>query len=207
MAVIIDNEGPIPITEEGGKNDSQDEVALNDQAEKFKIFLEKEKFMVLSFNSLSPDSIARLVEALTTNIESQDLAAFALFIFCKGKTCNDIDMKSIVNPIGQTFPKVPKIFVTHFAEFKRLPPLAKDDLPLNSISFKIASLNMKSSKIPGIFEKKFKEVYTIPIKNCFEAIGAEVTKLEDCSWEIMETFGEVNRQQVLPSIFVPQISK
>ena len=59
---------------------------INDQAKSLKEAFEGVGFCVLYFNSLSSESIARLLQSFQDNFDHSQLSAFALVFLSKGRT-------------------------------------------------------------------------------------------------------------------------
>ncbi|XP_019853637.1 PREDICTED: uncharacterized protein LOC109582975 [Amphimedon queenslandica] len=86
LAVIIDNRGKVKVENE--------ERILNDEAAALKKAFEDLKFAVLYFNSLSSESIATLLEAISKADHSQ-LLMIALVFLSKGKTSELYDADGV----------------------------------------------------------------------------------------------------------------
>ena len=94
LAVIIDNRGEVKVENE--------ERILNDEAAALKKAFEDLEFAVLYFNSLSSESIATLLEAISEADHSQ-LLMIALVFLSKGKTAELYDADGVALPYKDVF--------------------------------------------------------------------------------------------------------
>ena len=94
LAVIIDNRGEVKVENE--------ERILNEEAAALKKAFEDLEFAVLYFNSLSSESIATLLEAISKADHSQ-LLMIALVFLSKGKTAEFYDADDVAVPYTAVF--------------------------------------------------------------------------------------------------------
>ena len=93
---------------------------INDQAKSLKEAFEGVGFCVLYFNSLSSESIARLLQSFRDNVDHSQLSAFVLVFLSKGRTSQLYDANNEVVPFDAVFQffyndesplaKIPKMF-------------------------------------------------------------------------------------------------
>ena len=176
LAVIIDNRGEVKV--ENG------ERILNDEATALKKSFEDLEFGVLYFNSLSSESIATLLEAISKADHSQ-LLMIALVFLSKGKTNELYDADGVAVPYEDVFDhfqgfSIPVIFFFDSAsdDIKKNSTiddtqnekfnLPKKICPKNSLVL-AASHNSASSPVVKEFTKKLSHT---SVQECFEKICA-----------------------------------
>lgn len=114
FAIIIDNCGETKLEEDGTR-------VINGQGRSLKEAFEGVGFCVLYFNSLSSESIARLLQSFRDNVDHSQLSAFVLVFLSKGQTPQLYDANNEVVPFDAVFrffyddklaelAKIPKIF-------------------------------------------------------------------------------------------------
>ena len=99
LAVVIDNHGEVKVENE--------ERILNEEAASLEKAFEDLEFAVLYFNSLSSESIATLLEAIS-NVDHSQLLIIALVFLSKGNTAELYDADGMAVPYEDVFRHFPR---------------------------------------------------------------------------------------------------
>ncbi|XP_019858017.1 PREDICTED: uncharacterized protein LOC109586283 isoform X2 [Amphimedon queenslandica] len=172
LAIIIDNRGEIKVENE--------EKILNDEAAALKKAFENLEFAVLYFNSLSSESIATLLEAIS-EVNHSHLSMIALVFLSKGKTAELYDADDVAVPYSALFrhferSPIPVIFFfDSLCDDKKKKDDSKIDFhlplhicPQNSLVL-AATYNSASSPVLKEFTEKLGHT---SVQKCFETICA-----------------------------------
>ncbi|XP_019860473.1 PREDICTED: uncharacterized protein LOC109588799 [Amphimedon queenslandica] len=181
LAVIIDNRGEVKVENE--------EKILNDEAAALKKAFENLDFAVLYFNSLSSESIATLLEAIS-KVDHSQLSMIALVFLSKGKTAELYDANDLVVPYSALFSHferspIPAIFFfdsLHDDKNKKDDSKIDDTMAENKNGFHLplhvcpqsslvlaATHNSASSPVVKEFTEKLSHT---SVQECFETICA-----------------------------------
>ena len=164
LAVIIDNRGEVKVENE--------ERILNDEAAALKKAFEDLEFAFLYFNSLSSESIATLLEAIS-KVDHSQLLMIALVFLSKGKTAELYDADGVAVPyedVFSHFPRcpIPVIFLFDSAVDGNDFKLPLCICPQNSLVL-AACHSLASSPVVKDFTEKLSHT---SIQECFKTICA-----------------------------------
>lgn len=176
LAIIVDNEG-----EQQVEVGTEKKVSLNAQAERFRVFFKKMKFLVLSFNNISPESIENLFRFFTTSINPDDLAGFVLVSLCKGDACAEFNFENVIFHFlsQEIFIKVNKLFFTHYTKPKK-SPIYPAMIPKNSVILSVTSSPKDELLIFQAFSRNFEKAFHSPVKTCFQKFHDEICNNATC---------------------------
>ncbi|XP_019850975.1 PREDICTED: uncharacterized protein LOC109581356 [Amphimedon queenslandica] len=176
LAVLIDNRGEVKVENE--------ERILNDEAAALNKAFENLDFAVLYFNSLSSESIATLLEAIS-EVDHSQLLMIAVVFLSKGKTAELYDADGVAvsyEDVFRHFPRCPKPLVLLFDsvvdETQKKKDFTIDDilninLPLHICpqNFLILAARHNSASSPVVKEFTEKLSHT-SVQECFETVCA-----------------------------------
>ena len=164
---------------------------INDQAKSLKEAFEGVGFCVLYFNSLSSESIARLLQSFQDNVDHSQLSTFALVFLSKGQTPQLYDANNEV-PFDAIFKffyndesplaKVPKVFFFDLLaclDDQRKSSPARPLLPQcpeNSVILAVAHNNLKFSPAINTFANNLSQKSIQDLcKEIFQITGCFIT--------------------------------
>lgn len=194
LAVLIDNNDHVV--------DKNDSIELTETAERIKTHLEEIKFHILSFNNLSSQSIADLLQIITTRIDSSQLAVFALIILLgKRKKHSEIDLIQILSVLStSSIAQVPKLIITAAADVAKIPPITPEMYPSKSIVVTISLYNTESQVVIDTFKDKLQNCFIKPIKESFNEMCDDIAMIKGTTCHYVVTFDD---SEILPTPYEP----
>ena len=159
---------------------------INDQAKSLKEAFEGVGFCVLYFNSLSSESIARLLQSFRDNVDHSQLSVFALVFLSKGHTPQLYDANNKVVPFDAVF---------QFFYNNELAELTLAKIP-KIFFFDVACLNVKNKNRPLLPQCPEKSVILAvshhnPISPAINTLSNNLSRksIQDCCKDVHKSTG------------------
>ena len=176
FAIIIDNCEEVTSGEDGTR-------VINDQAKSLKEAFEGVGFCVLYFNSLSSESIARLLQSFRDNFDHSQLSAFALVFLSKGQTPQLYDTNNEIVPFDTVF----QFFYSDESPLAKIPKM---------FFFDVVCLDVKNINRPLLPQCPIKSVilavsHSIPFSPAVNTLSNDLSRksIQECCKDIHKSNG------------------